>query len=271
MLPPTAGLPDVREPWTARMKRVLLGRKRELHPQVFHKVSLIALLAWVGLGADGLSSSAYGPEEAFRTLGAHTYLAMALAVATALTVLVISYAYSRIIEQFPLGGGGYVVASRLLGQRAGVVSGCALVVDYVLTISISIAAAGDAIFSFLPPAWTGAVVLGVLPFKLLVEFAAIGFLILLNLRGVKESVIALAPLFLTFLVSHAVLIGGVILRRLRAIPAVFHEVRHGFAQGLPAPPVGLGLAGIMALFARACALGGGTYTGIRAGAHGPSV
>ena len=270
MLPPTAGLPDVREPWTARMKRVLLGRKRELHPQVFHKVSLIALLAWVGLGADGLSSSAYGPEEAFRTLGAHTYLAMALAVATAFTVLVISYAYSRIIEQFPLGGGGYVVASRLLGRRAGVVSGCALVVDYVLTISISIAAAGDAIFSFLPPAWSGVVALGV-PVKLVVEFAAIAFLILLNLRGVKESVIALAPLFLTFLVSHAILIGGVILGRAGDIPAVFREVRDGFGQGLHAPPLGLGLAGMLALFVRAYALGGGTYTGIEAVSNGLSI
>ena len=270
MLPPTAGLPDVREPWTARMKRVLLGRKRELHPQVFHKVSLIALLAWVGLGADGLSSSAYGPEEAFRTLGAHTYLAMALAVATAFTVLVISYAYSRIIEQFPLGGGGYVVASRLLGQRAGVVSGCALVVDYVLTISISIAAAGDAIFSLLPPAWSGGVALGV-PDKLVVEFAAIAFLILLNLRGVKESVIALAPLFLTFLVSHAILIGGVILGRVGDIPAVFQEVRDGFGQGLHAPPLGLGLAGMLALLVRAYALGGGTYTGIEAVSNGLSI
>src|SRR5437016_1843436 len=173
MSSPTAGFPDLGEPWTARMKRVLLGRKRELQPNVFHKVSLIALLAWVGLGADGLSSSAYGPEEAFKTLGTHTYLAVGLALATAFTVLVISYAYSRIIEQFPLGGGGYVVASRLLGQKAGVVSGSALVVDYVLTISISIAAAGDAIFSFLPPGWTGAVVLAV-PVKLLVEFGAIG-------------------------------------------------------------------------------------------------
>ena len=270
MLPPTAGLPDLREPWTARMKRVLLGRKREIHPQVFHKVSLIALLAWVGLGADGLSSSAYGPEEAFRTLGAHTYLAMALAVATAFTVLVISYAYSRIIEQFPLGGGGYVVASRLLGQRAGVVSGCALVVDYVLTISISIAAAGDAIFSLLPPAWSGGVALGV-PDKLVVEFAAIAFLILLNLRGVKESVIALAPLFLTFLVSHAILIGGVILGRVGDIPAVFQEVRDGFGQGLHAPPLGLGLAGMLALLVRAYALGGGTYTGIEAVSNGLSI
>ena len=270
MSSPTAGLPDLGEPWIVRIKRLLLGGKRELDPTVFHKVSLIALLAWVGLGADGLSSSAYGPEEAFKTLGAHTYLALALAVATAFTVLVISYAYSRIIEQFPLGGGGYVVASRLLGERAGVVSGCALVVDYVLTISISLAAAGDAIFSFLPPAWTGAVVLAV-PVKLLVEFGAIGFLILLNLRGVKESVIALAPLFLTFLVSHAILIGGVIIGRMGDIPAVFREVRNGFGQGFHAPPVGLGLAGMIALFVRAYALGGGTYTGIEAVSNGLSI
>src|SRR5437588_2233115 len=144
-----------------RIRRILFGPPRKLEEAgLFHKVSLVAVLAWVGLGADGLSSSAYGPEEAFRTLGQHTYLAMALAVATAFTVLVISYAYSRIIEQFPLGGGGYVVASRLLGQRAGVVSGCALVVDYVPTISIPLAAAGDAIFSLLPPAWSGGVALG---------------------------------------------------------------------------------------------------------------
>src|SRR5437763_11643276 len=270
MSSPTAGLTGRGEAWIVRIKRLLLGGKRELDPTVFHKVSLIALLAWVGLGADGLSSSAYGPEEAFKTLGAHTYLALALAGATAFTVLVISYAYSRIIEQFPLGGGGYVVAARLLGQRAGVVSGCALVVDYVLTISISLAAAGDAIFSFLPPAWTGAVVLG-MPVKLLVESGAIGFLILLNLRGVKESVIALAPLFLTFLVSHAILIGGVIIGRLGDIPAVFREVRNGFGQGFHAPPVGLGLAGMIALFVRAYALGGGTYTGIEAVSNGLSI
>jgi len=102
----------------------------------------------VGLGADGLSSSAYGPEEAFKALGRHTYLAVALAALMAITVLLISAAYRRIIEEFPSGGGGYVVASNLLGPSAGVVSGAALLVDYVLTITISIAAAGDALFSF---------------------------------------------------------------------------------------------------------------------------
>ena len=89
-------------------------------------------------------------EEAFRTLGEHTYLAVGLAALTAATVFIIAAAYSHIIEDFPHGGGGYLVATKLLGPRWGVVSGCALLVDYVLTITVSIAAAGDALFSFLP-------------------------------------------------------------------------------------------------------------------------
>jgi amino acid transporter len=95
-------------------------------PYLFHKISLIPIMAWIGLGADGLSSSSYGPEEGFRALGEHTYLAILLGVATALTVFIISYAYSRIIEHFPHGGGGYIVATHMLGEKAGVVSGSAL-------------------------------------------------------------------------------------------------------------------------------------------------
>src|SRR5439155_22891429 len=141
---------------THRIRRVLVGSPRDLQDRsVFHRLALIPFLAWVGLGADGLSSSSYGPEEAFRQLGRHTYLAVALAALMATTVLLISAAYRRIIEEFPSGGGGYVVASSLLGPSAGVVSGAALLVDYVLTITISIAAAGDALFSFLTVGWHG--------------------------------------------------------------------------------------------------------------------
>src|SRR5438105_11235076 len=245
-------------------KRVLLGRPRDvLDPGVFHKVSLAAFLAWVGLGADGLSSSAYGPEEAFKALGPHGYLAVAMAGAIALTVFIISHAYSRIIEHFPFGGGGYVVATRLLGRTAGVVSGSALVVDYVLTIAISIAAGVDAVFSFLPPAWQG--------WKLAVAAAAIGVLTLLNLRGVKESVAILAPVFLTFVVTHAILILGTMASRSHEIPSVLREIHVGFAQGLRPPPLGLGLAGMLALFMRAYSLGGGTYTGIEAVSNGLSI
>ena len=71
-------------------------------------MALVAFLAWVGLGADGLSSSAYGPEEAFKALGQHAYLAVALAALMATTVLLISAAYRRIIEEFPSGGGALV-------------------------------------------------------------------------------------------------------------------------------------------------------------------
>ena len=109
---------------TRRIRTLLVGKAKDpLAPDVFHKVSLVAFLAWIGLGADGLSSSAYGPDEAFRALGGHTYLAVALAAATAFTVFIISYAYSRIIEHFPSGGGGYVVATKLLGAEFGVIVG----------------------------------------------------------------------------------------------------------------------------------------------------
>src|SRR5437773_8664265 len=112
-----------------KLKRILIGGPRNVEdPRVFHTTALIAFLAWVGLGADGLSSSCYGPEEAFRTLGSHTYLALGLALVMAMTVIIIAIAYSRVIEHFPYGGGGYVVATKLLGERAGVISGCALLV-----------------------------------------------------------------------------------------------------------------------------------------------
>ena len=87
------------------LRHLIFGAPKDVKdPHAFHKLSLIALLAWVGLGADGFSSSSYGPEEAFRQLGEHTGLAVFLAVAMAATVFIISYGYSRIIERFPSGG-----------------------------------------------------------------------------------------------------------------------------------------------------------------------
>ena len=90
-----------------------------MDPRVFHHLSLVAFLAWVGLGADGLSSSAYGPAEAFKALGQHTYLAVFLCLMVAATVFIISFAYSLLIEHFPGGGGGYLVATKLLGPGSG--------------------------------------------------------------------------------------------------------------------------------------------------------
>src|SRR5438094_1377064 len=136
------------------LKSIFIGRARNLSDErLFHKISLVALLAWVGLGADGLSSSCYGPEETFKALGAHAALAPFVALACMATIAIICASYSQIIELFPTGGGGYLVASKLLSPTLGVVSGCALLVDYVLTIAISIASGADALFSLLPPVW----------------------------------------------------------------------------------------------------------------------
>ena len=239
--------------------RAIFGAPRRLDDRrVFHKVSLVALLAWVGLGADGLSSSAYGPEEAFRTLGAHTYLAIPLAALMAVTVMVISAGYTRIIEQFPHGGGGYVVSTKLLGEKPGLISGCALLVDYVLTITVSIAAAGDALFSvgFLPagaPAW-----------KLPAEACFIAGMLALNIRGVRESVLVLTPVFFAFVVTHALVIAWGIAGHAPELPRTAVEVADGFRDGAST----LGLGGLLLLLVHAFSLGGGTYTGIEAVSNG---
>jgi uncharacterized membrane-anchored protein len=240
-----------------RLRETLFGRPRDLRDsRIFHQISLIPFLAWVGLGADGLSSSAYGPEEAFKTLGQHRYLAVALALVTGLTVFIISAAYRGIIAAFPHGGGGYVVASKLLGRPAGVVSGSALLVDYVLTITVSIAAAGDTIFSFLPTAWVG--------MRLPLEVLFIVGLIAINIRGVRESVMVLMPIFLIFVFSHAAVIVGGVIGHGDQLPATARAVSTGFRDGLQT----LGIGGMLLLFVHAYSLGGGTYTGIEAVSNG---
>ncbi len=180
-----------------RVKNFVIGGARSVDdPALFQKISLVALLAWVGLGSDGLTSSSYGPEEAFLALGSHVPLGIFVAAATALTIFVIAASYSQIVEVFPGGGGGYVVASKLLNPTLGMASGCALLVDYVLTIALSIASGTDAIFSSLPISYQ--------PLKLVVAAGGVILLILLNFRGVRESVMTLTPVFLIFIVMHVV-------------------------------------------------------------------
>jgi amino acid transporter len=243
-----------------RFKRALLGGPKNIQdPELFHALSLAAFLAWVGLGADGLSSSSYGPEEAFKNLGEHQYLAVFLAGLTAFTVIIIAAAYSKIIEHFPFGGGGYVVATRLLGPKAGVISGSALLVDYVLTITTSIASGGDAVFSNLPH--------GLHYFKVPVEITVIALLTVMNLRGVKESVRSLVPVFLTFVATHVVLIVLSVFMHLDRAGQVYGEVKVGLSHDLKT----IGFFALGALFLRAYSLGAGTYTGIEAVSNGLQI
>lgn len=244
-------------PFFKRMKDMVIGKAHDLRdPRIFHKLSLIAFFAWVGLGADGLSSSCYGPEEAFRTLGSHMFLGIFVALASAITVFVIASSYSHIIELFPSGGGGYLVASKLLSPSVGMVSGCALLIDYVLTITISIASGADAVFSFLP--------INLYHYKLTFAVFGLLLLLLLNMRGVKESVVPLIPIFLIFLLTHIFVV-------------IYSVVKHSADFGILSTSIvsevrntqlELGTFGMFLLIMRAYSMGAGTYTGIEAVSNG---
>ncbi|MCL5031077.1 MAG: APC family permease [Bacteroidetes bacterium] len=240
-----------------KIKTIVVGGARDPHDQkIFHKLSLIAFLAWVGLGSDGLSSSCYGPAEAFKALGGHPYLGIFVALGTGITIFIIAASYSHIIELFPSGGGGYLVASKLLSPNIGMVSGCALLIDYVLTITISIASGADAIFSFLPQSWH--------VYKL--EFAVFGVivLLLLNLRGIKEAVIPLVPVFLLFVFTHLF----AIVYAIASHAVKFHEVYNSTGQELSKSFGTLGVFGVLFLVMRAYSMGAGTFTGIEAVSNG---
>jgi len=262
---PEGGTVVAKDSWNwedirARARHAIIGAKKNVEdPGIFHKIALFPLLAWIGLGADGVSSSSYGPSEAFVALGDYTYLAVFLGLGTALTVFIISYAYSRIIEHFPSGGGGYIVANHTIGERAGVVSGSALLIDYMLTITVSIAACAEAIFSFLPYSYQ--------PYKLMFACLLILILIEMNLRGVKESVTLLAPIFLVFIGAHALLLGYGIFAHAPQIAPVAIGIQAGLSRDIAA----IGFIGVLAIFLRAYSLGGGTYTGIEAVANGMQI
>ncbi len=236
-----------------KVRNFLFGNPRNIFDQDTRKhISLIAIMAWIGLGADGISSSCYGPEEAFLALGTHEELAIYLAIATAFTVFIISYAYTQVIELFPNGGGGYRVATRLLGRYAGLVSGSALIIDYVLTIAISVASGVDAIFSFMPIEWQN--------MKLLVAIIAVALLAMLNLRGMKESIKFLMPVFLGFIVTHFFLIIYGIATHHSGLADLIPKAN----QETSLMSDSVGMVFVISLFLKAFSMGGGTYTGLEA-------
>jgi amino acid transporter len=243
-----------------KLKNLVIGKSRSPRDRtIFHKLSLIAFFAWVGLGADALSSSCYGPQEAFLTLGQHTYLAVFVALASALTIFVISASYSQIVELFPTGGGGYLVASKLLSPGLGMLSGCALLIDYVLTIAVSIASGADAICSLLPLEWH--------KYRLYFAVGVVVVMTLLNMRGVKESILPLVPIFLAFLLTHVFIILYAIFTHLPNL----REVATSTGSDIHSSISEVGFWGMIFIVIRAYSMGAGTYTGIEAVSNGIPV
>jgi len=245
---------------TKTLKNLVIGKSRSPRDgAIFHKLSLVAFFAWVGLGADGLSSSCYGPEEMFLTLGNHPYLAIFVAAASAATIFCISAGYSQIVELFPTGGGGYLVASKLLSPSLGMIAGCALLIDYVLTITVSIASGADAICSMLPLEWQH--------YRLYAAIGIVIFMTILNMRGVKESILPLVPIFLLFIITHAFIILYALFMHLSNFKGVsastVADIHNSISQ--------LGFWGMIFLMVRAFSMGAGTFTGIEAVSNGMAV
>lgn len=239
--------------FSSKLKHYLIGDPlNPFNPNILRHVSLVALLAWIGLGADGLSSSCYGPEEAFVALGIHPHLALYVALATAITVFIISLGYNQVIELFPSGGGGYKVATELLGSYVGLISGAALIVDYILTIAVSVASGTDQFFSLLPKSF--------LHYKLFAEAMILVMLMIINLRGMKESIKLLMPIFLGFVVIHfGLIVYGIAIHSkglVGIIPDTIHETKTLAAT--------IGWLPLLVILLHAYSLGSGTYTGLEA-------
>lgn len=229
------------------IKRLLIGRplkSYELGEQKLNKAKALAILS-----SDALSSVAYGPEQiliVLVTIGVAAFwysIPIAIGVLILLTALILSY--RQIIYAYPHGGGAYVVSKSNLGVNPGLVAGGSLLVDYILTVAVSVSAGTDAITSAFP---------ALHEHKVGIAIIFVIFLTLLNLRGVTESASILAyPVYL-FVLALFILIGVGIFNIITGnVPATLHT------------PIGTPVAGIsLFLLLRAFASGSSALTGVEA-------
>ncbi|RHW34667.1 APC family permease [Lysinibacillus yapensis] len=228
-------------------KRMLIGRplkNNEIGEQKLNKTKALAILS-----SDALSSVAYGPEQILIVLFAVSTAALWFSIPIALGVLILLAAlilsYKQIIFAYPHGGGAYVVSKTNLGKNAGLVAGGSLLVDYILTVAVSVSAGTDAITSAFPS-------LHGLNVEIAIFFVIL--LTVLNLRGVTESASVLAyPVYL-FVLSLAILI----------IVGIYNILTGEVSPQLHTP-IGTPVAGIsLFILLKAFASGSSALTGVEA-------
>lgn len=161
-------------------QRLLLGQpipERLAARERLNKVRALAVLS-----SDALSSVAYGTEASLAVLVAAGVAALSanlgIGLVTAALMVVVGYSYRQTIYAYPSGGGSYIVAKANLGAVAGLVAAAALLIDYVLTVSVSVSSGIDAIASAFP---------ALTPAKLAIELGAIALITFINLRGLRTS------------------------------------------------------------------------------------
>ncbi|WP_353853780.1 APC family permease [Bacillus sp. Bos-x628] len=182
------------------MKRILIGKPLKSQAAGEQKLSKIKALAL--LSSDALSSVAYGTEQILIVLSVVSAAAFWYSIPIAGCVLILLMAlilsYRQIIYAYPEGGGAYVVSRRNLGEKPGLIAGGSLLVDYILTVAVSISAGTDAITSAFPALY---------PSHVVISIVLVLVIMVLNLRGLTESASILAyPVYL-FVFSLLILIG----------------------------------------------------------------
>ncbi|KRE51030.1 APC family permease [Paenibacillus sp. Soil724D2] len=229
------------------IKRFLIGqplKSNELGEQKLNKKKALAILS-----SDALSSVAYGPEQILLVLitvsTAAYWYTIPIAIGVLFLLLALILSYQQIIYAYPHGGGAYVVSKENLGMNAGLFAGGSLLVDYILTVAVSISAGTDAITSAFPHLH---------PYNVVIAIALVIFITILNLRGITESASILAyPVYL-FVLALFILIGV----------GLYNIVTGNVSAELHAP-IGTPVAGIsLFLLLRAFSSGSSALTGVEA-------
>lgn len=239
------------------VKRVLVGRPMRSHE--LGETLLRKRIALPVFSSDALSSVAYATEEILKvlTLGALAYLYLtpwiALGVVVLMSIVVISY--RQVVHAYPTGGGSYEVVTKNLGRQAGMVVAASLMVDYTLTVAVSVASGVDNIISAFP-------VLNEQRVWIAVGFVAL--LTLMNLRGVKESGRAFALPTYLFVVGILGMVAWGLAQALLGHPPVAESAGYQ----IRAEQSGLDALGIMFLALRAFSSGCTALTGVEAISNG---
>lgn len=238
-------------------KRVLVGRP--MRSENLGETLLPKRIALPIFSSDALSSVAYATEAILKVLaaGGLAYLAftpwIGLAVAALMAVVVLSY--RQVIRAYPGGGGSYEVVTRNLGTGAGMVVAASLMVDYVMTVAVSVAAGVDNVVSAFP---------GLNPLRVGLAVGCVAVLTVVNLRGVRESGKAFAIPTYLFVVGILVMIGLGLARTASGQPPVAVSAAYQIAP----EAVGLGGIGLALLALRAFSSGCTALTGVEAISNG---
>lgn len=231
----------------AAIKRLLIGRplkSNALGEQKLNKTKALAILS-----SDALSSVAYGPEQiliVLFTIGAVAFwYTIPIAVGVLILLLALILSYRQVIYAYPQGGGAYVVSKENLGKNPGLIAGGSLMVDYILTVAVSISSGTDAITSAIP---------AMHHYKVPIACLLVVLITMLNLRGLTESASILAyPVYL-FVLALFIMIG-----------TGLYQIATGHVPDHLHAPIGTPVEGItLFLLLKAFASGSSALTGVEA-------